>query len=235
MKTKKLWKTLNSGLRSEHGDCTWKIGEWKKIREPLVMCKCGFHASENVIDAFFYVQPCIVSQVEVRGEHLEQKDKQCWSEMRIVRAWEWTKEDSVKLAIFAAELVLSIFEKKYPDDKRPRAAISAAREWLKDPSAANAANADYAANAAADYAANAATNAAAAYAATAAASAAANAASAYAASAYAYAASAYAASASAYAASANAASAAANAANRQVFDKCHAFVISLLENKTPLQ
>lgn len=37
-----------------------------------------------------------------------------------------------EFAIFAAELVLPIFEKKYPDDKRPRNAIDAAKAVLKN-------------------------------------------------------------------------------------------------------
>jgi hypothetical protein len=35
-----------------------------------------------------------------------------------------------KIAIYAAELVLPIFEEKYPDDKRPRQAIEAKKKWL---------------------------------------------------------------------------------------------------------
>ena len=36
-----------------------------------------------------------------------------------------------EIAIFAAELVLPIFEKKYPDDDRPRKAIEAKKSWLE--------------------------------------------------------------------------------------------------------
>ena len=76
-------------------------------------------------------------------------------------------KDKIRYAIYAAEQVIDIFEKKYPDDKRPRNAINAAKKYLKNPSlknknAANAANAAaYAAADAAAYAAYAAANAAA--------------------------------------------------------------------------
>ena len=40
------------------------------------------------------------------------------------------KEASVKVAIFSAELVLPIFENRFPEDKRPRHAIEAAKNWL---------------------------------------------------------------------------------------------------------
>ena len=63
------------------------------------------------------------------------------------------KIQCVKYAVFAAEQVIDIFEKKCPDDKRPREAIEAAKRWLGDPSDKNkAAAAAYAAAAAAAYA-----------------------------------------------------------------------------------
>ena len=51
-------------------------------------------------------------------------------------------EQKVKYAIFSARQVLYIYEKEYPDDMRPRKAIEAAEEYLKNPSA-NAADAAY--------------------------------------------------------------------------------------------
>ena len=77
------------------------------------------------------------------------------------------KKQNVLYAIFAAEQVISIYEKKYPKDSRPRKAIEAAKRYIKNPckktkAAANAAyaaaNAAYAAYTA--YAAYAAANAA---------------------------------------------------------------------------
>lgn len=69
------------------------------------------------------------------------------------------KQQSVLYACFAARQVLPLFEKRFPQDKRPRAAIEAAEKWPKEPSLENArAAADaaaYAAYAAAAYAADA--------------------------------------------------------------------------------
>ena len=75
------------------------------------------------------------------------------------------KKQAAQYAIFAAEQVIGIYEGKYPNDKRPRNAIEAAKAYLKNPcaktkAAANAAA--YAAAAAADAAAYAAAYAAAA-------------------------------------------------------------------------
>jgi hypothetical protein len=89
--------------------------------------------------------------------------------------WALTKLMTVRqcrqYAIFAAEQVLEIFEKQYPDDKRPRLAIEAAKAVMENNTEENRRAADaaaYAANAAANaanaayaaYAANAAANAA---------------------------------------------------------------------------
>lgn len=131
------WKFLRQGFRSEKGNFKWEIGKWNKIDGELSMCKNGLHCSRNVYDAFYYVQGEILARVECRGDHLIEKDKECWREMRVVKAYEWTKKDSVAIAIYAARLVLPIFEKLYPNDKRPRKAIEAAVNWLKNPTEKN--------------------------------------------------------------------------------------------------
>ena len=56
--------------------------------------------------------------------------------------------NKVHYAIYAAEQVIDIYEKKYPADSRPRKAIEAAKTWTKNP-AADAADAAAAAAAAA--------------------------------------------------------------------------------------
>ena len=43
------------------------------------------------------------------------------------------KTQKVQYAIFAAEQVIDIYEKKYPDDLRPRKAIEAAKSYLDNP------------------------------------------------------------------------------------------------------
>jgi hypothetical protein len=66
-----------------------------------------------------------------------------------------THMQRVQWAVLCAESVLSIYESKYPNDNRPRAAIEAAKAWMNNPSEENRIVAD-AAYAAADAAANAA-------------------------------------------------------------------------------
>jgi hypothetical protein len=139
--------------------------------------------------------------------------------------WLFTKLMTIKqnreIAIFSAEQVLHIFEKKYPNDKRPREAIEAAKAVLENDTAENRERARqaraYAAAAAAAAAAYAA------YAAAYAAYAAADAAAAYAAAAAA--AAAYAAAYAAYAA----ADAAAYAARKQLQEKIIKKAVEILE------
>ena len=54
-------------------------------------------------------------------------------------------EDYVKYAVYAAEQVIDIYEKQYPNDKRPRNAIKAAKRCIKNPSEGNKKAADIAA------------------------------------------------------------------------------------------
>ena len=148
-KLKTLWKSMPADM-SPH-NFHYEIGRWHEHKADLKICESGFHASKNVIDAMYYVNAGVIAQVQVRGRSVIQDDKECWSEMRIAKAWKWEKEDSVALAIFAAELVIDIYEKKYPNDDRPRKAIEAAKAYMNNPS--DAANATYAAANAATYAA----------------------------------------------------------------------------------
>ena len=131
MKKKLLWKFLRTGLKSDSGDTKWCLNKWEHEDE-LDICEKGFHASTTPLQALKYVGGEIVAQVEVKGTSIIQDDKECWSDMRIVKAYHWTKKDSVALAIFAAELVIENYEKKYPNDTRPRDAIEAAKKVLAD-------------------------------------------------------------------------------------------------------
>ena len=72
----------------------------------------------------------------VKSEHWN------WANWVIVRCM--NKRQKVQYAIFAAEQVINIYEKKYPDDKRPREAIDAAKAYLANPCAKTKAAAAYA-------------------------------------------------------------------------------------------
>ena len=142
-----MYKTMLSGLESSNGNVLWRLNKWKKHKGKLELCESGFHCSKRVIDAMHFVAPGYVTKVEVRGEHLKDKDKEVWSEMRVVKTYKWTKKDSLKLAIFSAELCIENFEKEFPNDDRPRKAIEAAKLVLKSDTAKNRSTAESAASA----------------------------------------------------------------------------------------
>lgn len=134
---KKRYKFLRAGMKSDSGNLTWKKGVWVHEDRELDICSIGLHCSKYPDQAFSYVQGEILAVVEVKGRSIIQDNKECWSDMRIVKAYEWTKNDSIAMSILAAELVIDIFEKEYPNDDRPRKAIEAAKIYLKHPTEKN--------------------------------------------------------------------------------------------------
>ena len=144
----KRWKFLKKGFKSSSGNTKWKISEWSKPVKNLELCENGYHCSKEIYQAFSYVQGEILAQVECKGKHDSSDDKEVWETMRIVKAYKWTKNDSVALSIYAAELCIDNFEKEYPEDKRPREAIEAAKKWLKNPTQKNKSAAESAARSA---------------------------------------------------------------------------------------
>jgi hypothetical protein len=155
----KLYKFLRldgKKIKSKHGDFIWKIGNWYK-EDNISLCNKGFHASKEIGQAFSYVQGELVARVSVKGKHKSEDDKEVWSEMRLDKVYKWEKKNSVAIAIYSAELCIENFERVFPNDKRPREAIEAAKKWLENPTKENEVVA-YSAYSAANSAANSATN-----------------------------------------------------------------------------
>ena len=71
-----------------------------------------------------------------------------WANWLVVRLMKHNQQ--IRYAIFAAEQVIGLFEKKYPKDDKPRKAIEAAKAYLAKPSKATKSAADAAADAAAN-------------------------------------------------------------------------------------
>jgi hypothetical protein len=144
MSKKYLYKFLEADLKSEHDGSAWTVGEWREVEAPTSEC-VGLNASECIQEALGFVQGPILAKVECGGTIIKGGDKWTCQRMRIVDTADWGKVESVRLAIFCAELSLSKFEKSFPDDKRPRQAIDAAKAWLANPSSAAARDAAWAA------------------------------------------------------------------------------------------
>ena len=88
-------------------------------------------------------------QIKKLAEH-----RNDWANWLLVRVLPYKQR--VMYAVFAAEQVIDIYEKKYPDNKKPRLAIEAAKKCIEDPSVKNKKSAAYSADAAAYSAADAA-------------------------------------------------------------------------------
>ena len=74
-------------------------------------------------------------EVDIFINQLIADSKYEWANWTITKAS--TKEQAVRYAISAAELVLPIYENKYPNSKEPRAAIEATKNWLENPTEKN--------------------------------------------------------------------------------------------------
>ena len=100
----------------------------KEIVEKLNPCKSRF-------DNFVQKYPDFDGDLEdfVLLENITYSDK-VWVFVRLA-----TKEQNVKWSLLCASSVLSIFESKYPYDDRPRKALEAVENYLKNPDAARAA------------------------------------------------------------------------------------------------
>ena len=68
-------------------------------------------------------------------KRLIKAEKYDWANWFIVRVMEY--RDYVAYGVYAAESVIDIFKKKYPDDKRLRKAIEATKRCIENPSEEN--------------------------------------------------------------------------------------------------
>jgi immunity protein 5 of polymorphic toxin system len=141
-----------------------KAGKWMPAIKDVALCSRGYHVV-TLEQLPNWIGPTLY-EVEIRGEVIAGDDKSVAEQARLIRKVDTWNDKTLRLfAADCAEHVLELYEKSYPDDKRPRNAIQAARDFangLIDKDAANAAaNAAYAAANAAAYAAYAAANAAA--------------------------------------------------------------------------
>ena len=81
------------------------------------------------------------SETDLRKICLElmEQHKSSWANWVLVR--KMNRKQKIQYAIYTAEQVIDIYEKKYRDDKRPREAINAAKKVLKSDTKKNRANA----------------------------------------------------------------------------------------------
>jgi hypothetical protein len=132
----KYYKVLGTGgVSCNGGDAKWSIphdgepGDWMpEIIGELIPCKNGYHLCRTK-DLVVWLNAEIY-EAEFEGEIIEYRDKVVVRKARLLRKLEtWDEKTARLFAADCAERVLYLYEKKYPDDNRPRLAIEAAREY----------------------------------------------------------------------------------------------------------
>jgi hypothetical protein len=102
MTNKILYKAIPAN-KTCHGH-KWTYRKWHKIEGELAMPTNGFHACTNFMDAMPYMgSEGYTVIVEVRGKSiidcafLKMHNKECWSEMRIIKWHKWEARDWIAL------------------------------------------------------------------------------------------------------------------------------------------
>ena len=103
------------------------VGESISIDALPILCEVGFHASKKAQDALQYAPGPWLERIRLGGVVLADTDKAVGSR-RVTLSAPVNVERVLRLfACECAERVLPIFERKYPNDNRPRRAIEVAR------------------------------------------------------------------------------------------------------------
>jgi hypothetical protein len=119
----KFLRLKDDQVISDWDGSAWKEDEWRDIAGNPVLYAQGFYAADSITDAVQWFGN-VLAEVEVRGNSVPGRGMSAHQGMRVIRAWKFSSQDWLDLAIYTAELVLPIFESRFPDDNRPRAAIA---------------------------------------------------------------------------------------------------------------
>jgi hypothetical protein len=106
-----------------------KPGRWMPKIANIEPCLRGYHLC-RADDLIMWLNEELY-EAEGRGKSIRHDNsKDVFEQARLIRKIEtWNDKTARLFAADCAEHVLPIFEKKYPDDKRPRLAILAARDF----------------------------------------------------------------------------------------------------------
>ena len=131
----KRYKILGKGgVAINGGTGQWSLpqdgkpGAWMPKIENIEPCVRGYHLC-RVEDLVYWLNEEIY-EAEGRGKFVRYENKDVFPEARLLRKLDtWDEKSGRLFAADCVEHVLHIFEKKYPNDNRPRAAIRAARDF----------------------------------------------------------------------------------------------------------
>ena len=105
----KFLRFKNGQVISDWDESAWEKNQWRDLAWNPVLFAQGFYASECITDALQWFGN-VLAEVEVRGQSLRGRVMSAHQGMRIARAWQFSRQDWLDLAIYTAELVLPIFE-----------------------------------------------------------------------------------------------------------------------------
>ena len=104
-----------------------EVGKTYRHKGDVVMCKSGYHASEQILDALGYASGEQVSRVELWGDVEIGDDKIVARNRRVL----WTLDATLILHEFACRVAETALAKEDKPDPRSVAAIDAKRRWMR--------------------------------------------------------------------------------------------------------
>ena len=132
----KYYKVLGKGgVPCNSGKDQWNLpkdgepGKWMPKIDDIIPCERGYHLCRRE-DLIHWLNKEIY-EAEGRGEFIRHDDnKDVFPEARLLRRIEtWNDKTARLFEADCAEHVLYFFEKRYPNDDRPRKVIQAARDF----------------------------------------------------------------------------------------------------------
>jgi hypothetical protein len=133
----KYYKILVKGKSCHGGSANWGLpkdgrpGVWMPpITGKLKACERGYHVVKDKDILEWLKEDCQIFEAEPKGEVSYADNKGVCRSARLTKPLKWDDRIARSFACDCAERVLPIFEKAYPNDKRPRAAIEIARQFI---------------------------------------------------------------------------------------------------------
>jgi hypothetical protein len=122
------------GIPCNGGNGKWSLpmgkkpGEWMPKIANIEPCVRGYHLCRaNDLIRWLNAE---IYEAEGRGKSIRHENKDVFEQARLIRKIEtWNERTDRLFTADCAEHVLPIFEKRYPNDDRPRKAIHAVRDF----------------------------------------------------------------------------------------------------------
>lgn len=139
-KKPRYWKSLQlreGQIVSARDKSPWTVGEWREVPAPICECE-GLNCCENIIEAMRYVNIEVLAEVEIDGKRIVGDDKITAQRMRIIRAWRWTREDTVLLVAYEMKLYFEYLGKLWQSDAvHSKKEIESAKALIENPTYEN--------------------------------------------------------------------------------------------------